>query len=254
MRAPIEHEACDYLQHHLGGSGGDCQSRRFAKRRLKHAYLRRRQSAGCIRRAVHARRPQGDLPRELTGVVLRCRRLYLRHFTGLESRENAPSQGATGFYSPAVATDIGAQRCVTAAIPQVFGGGGEPPLGLEYIIEPGALYRQRRCQQGPRFPDFADDGVTRNVDVSELDPLKLLSGDAGDRRYMNTLRVHVDEEERDAGILTAVLRGPRGGKSYVGDMALQTEYLGAVEPIAVSFDHGSRAQRGQVRARSRLRV
>ena len=75
-----------------------------------------------------------------------------------------------------------------------------------------------------------------------------------DRTHAHARAFHVDQQERNAGLLFRLRIGAHQAEDPIGVLAERVPGLLAIDEIVIALAHRARAQRGQIRAGARLRI
>ena len=147
-----------------------------------------------------------------------------------------------------------------ALVPQPFGLGDalqafELALGAVHVRDVGAFVREQVLGVGPALVLLADQLIGRHFDVVEPDLVHLVRAvEHDDRAHRHAGRLHVDQQERDAGLRLALVAGAHQAEDPFAVLAQRGPGLLAVDDVVVAAALGLALERGQVGARAGLAV
>ena len=119
----------------------------------------------------------------------------------------------------------------------------------------GTLVAEQEFGVGPALVFLADQVFDRHAHVFEKDVVDLVrTVDGDDRAHGDARRLHVDQQERDAGLRLCRSVGADQAENPVGMLGQRRPGLVAVDDVVVAVAHRLGADRCEVGARARLRI
>ena len=128
-------------------------------------------------------------------------------------------------------------------------------LGAVHVGDIGAFVREQVLGVGPALVLFADEVFGRHFDVVEPDFVHFVPAvEQLDRAHGDAGRLHVDQQEADAGLRLAFIAGAHQAEDPVAVLAERGPGLLAVDDVLVALALGLGLDRGEVGAGARLAV
>ncbi len=154
-----------------------------------------------VARAVDEGGPGGHLLRGPAGVVLRRRGHRRIQPVRVQPADRVPGQKPPGGDRGAVPAHVGEESGVHRRRVEPGDRGGVPALGLQRIVQAGALDRQAAREQRPALPLTAEQVGRAHPDRLQPHLVEPLVGDRGDRAAVHPGRAQVDQQQADPVVL-----------------------------------------------------